>query len=739
MSGTGNDGLDLNLHNNVDKKNFYGLVKKKQVAEQAEEQQQVAQASVQQQALALTTPPEEKPTNELFKINDMPEKEPEVMSPEPAIDAMDIIDKRTTRLFGGAVEPQNRAGMTRKTFASNPAATPSKEQYSIAPEPEPVNASIAAEPENSGLFDSVRSEVPSIEQEISQLPSQQVELESIQVFQKTEDDIVGEFDSLVKPVPIKKATGLKEVPEAAQKGKKAKNEKKKTRVKLTFEPYDPEKHGTMAVFPGVEGYEEVERYWVIEPYAFVTILYNEGTNNYLYYVVEPSMTLFESELLKEVYERLQDVLVVENLDATTDKKAVLTEKTTEVIQDYIGKIDTKSYYKILYYITRDYLQFGKIDPLMHDNFIEDISNNGFDTPAFLYHKNYENIMTNITFTEQQVDSFVIRLAQRCGKHISIAEPMIDAMMPDGSRIQMTLGKEITTRGSTFTIRKFKEVPITPIDLLAWNTFSAEELSYLWLCIENNKSLIFSGGTASGKTSSLNAVSLFIPPKAKVISLEDTRELKLPHINWIPGLTRDSFTSDGKGSIEMFDLLKAALRQRPEFLLVGEVRGKEALSLFQAMSTGHTTFSTMHADSVESAIHRLENPPISVPRTMITALDIVAIQSQTYLKNKRVRRNMKLVEIHDIDPNTRNIRTNDVFNWNSATDKFDKVGESTVLSDIAQRRAWSKKEMTTELSHRQKVLEYMLKNNIRDFKQIAAIIQAYAVKPDKVLEKLGIRD
>jgi flagellar protein FlaI len=235
------------------------------------------------------------------------------------------------------------------------------------------------------------------------------------------------------------------------------------------------------------------------------------------------------------------------------------------------------------------------------------------------------------------------------------------------------------------------------------------------------------------------VALFIPPKAKVISLEDTRELKLPHQNWIPGLTRDSFTADGKGSIEMFALLKAALRQRPEYLLVGEVRGKEALTLFQAMSTGHTTFSTMHADSVESAIHRLENPPISVPRTMITALDTISIQAQTYLKNKRVRRNTKIVEINDLDPNTRNIRTNDVYVWNSGTDRFDRVGESRILAEIAQRRAWSRKEIQLEITHRQRVLEYMVKSNIRDFHQVAAIIQAYAVKPDRVLEKLQIKD
>ncbi len=552
---------------------------------------------------------------------------------------------------------------------------------------------------------------------------------------ETEEDILKELNSIVKPgEDVVKA----DEEEKAEKGK-GKKDKSKLRQKIVFEPYDPEKHGPMTTFPGVAGYEEVERYWVDEPYAFIVILYNESTNNYLYYVCEPSLTMFEKELLVEVYDRLQDVLMMENLDVNTDKKELLKDKVNQTINDYIGKIDTKSYYKIMYYINRDYLEFGKINPLMHDNFIEDISNNGFDTPVFLYHKNYENIMTNIVYGERQLDSYVIRLAQRCGKHISIAEPMVDATMPDGSRIQLTLGKEVTTRGSTFTIRKFKEVPITPIDLIAWNTFSSEEMSYLWLCIENNKSLLFSGGTASGKTSSLNAVSLFIPPKAKVISLEDTRELKLPHMNWIPGLTRDSFTADGKGAIEMFTLLKAALRQRPEYLLVGEVRGKEALTLFQAMSTGHTTFSTMHADSVESAIHRLENPPISVPRTMITALDIISIQAQTYLKNKRVRRNMKIVEINDIDANTRNIRTNDIFIWNSSTDKFDRVGESRVLGEIAQRRAWSKRELAAELMRRQKVLEYMLNNNIREFKQIAAIIHAYAVKPDRVLEKLGIKE
>jgi archaeal flagellar protein FlaI len=558
---------------------------------------------------------------------------------------------------------------------------------------------------------------------------------------KTEEDILKEFNSIISKsqgVDIKETTSDED---KKKKKKPAKSKaKKKVRLKVDFEPYDLEKHGAMATFPGLPDYEEIERYWVIEPYSFVVILYNESANTYLYYVCEPSLTVFEKELLEDVYQRLQDLLILSNIDVKADRKEVLVRKATEIIVDYIGKVDTKSYHKIIYYIVRDYLEFGKITPIMHDNFIEDISNNGFDTPIFLYHKNYENIMTNITFGEKQLDSFVIGLAQRCGKHISIAEPMIDATMPDGSRIQMTLGKEITTRGSTFTIRKFKEIPITPVDLIAWNTFSSETMAYLWLCIENNRSLIFSGGTASGKTSSLNAVALFIPPKAKVISLEDTRELKLPHQNWIPGLTRDSFTADGKGAIEIFALLKAALRQRPEYLLVGEVRGKEAMTLVPGHV--HRPHDVLyHARRLRSSPPSTgrRNPPISVPRTMITALDIISIQSQTYPKNKRVRRNIKMVEINDLDPATRNIRTNDVYAWNSGTDRFDRVGESRIMAEIAQRRAWSRKEIQQEITRRQRVLEYMVKGNIRDSHQVAAIIQAYAVKPDRVLDKLQIKD
>ena len=510
------------------------------------------------------------------------------------------------------------------------------------------------------------------------------------------------------------------------------------KIEVEIEPYDPQFHGLISEFRGVEGYEEIERYWVNEPYTFIVILYNEETNHHLYYVVEPELTDFEEVFLKEIRDRLRDVLLVEDIDEDTcDKEAVLDSNIWSIIQDYTLEITSPMLAKISYYIKRDFIRFGKIDALMCDNSIEDVSGNGHDIPIFLYHRTYQNIPTNIVYPEDELNSFIIQMAQRSGKHISVAEPIVDATMPDGSRIQMTLGTCVTAHGSTFTIRKFSETPITPVDLIKWGTFSAEAMAYLWLCIENNKSLIYAGGTASGKTSSLNAVSLFIPEKAKVITLEDTRELKLPHPNWIPSMTRDSFTADERGAVDMYDLLKAALRQRPEYLLVGEVRGKEALTLFQAMSTGHTTFSTMHADSVASAIHRLENPPISVPRSMIQALDIMSIQSQTYTKGKRVRRNIKLVEIIDIDPNTRNIRTNDIFVWDSEIDVFVRTGESKALFDIKMRRGWGQGRIDEELYYRQKVLEYMVNNTITDFNEISGIINAYQSRPERVLKKLQI--
>ncbi len=480
------------------------------------------------------------------------------------------------------------------------------------------------------------------------------------------------------------------------------------------------------------GFEEVESYPVYGDNVFAGIKILEKDLDYYYYVIEPVLNGYEDKK-DEIVRRLE--FVIPSFEERKDRLGLLVDTFDRIVDSMKIKIeDDYFYYALLYYALRETILYGPITPLMKDRLIEDISCNGYNKPIYIFHRNYQNIKTNITFTDDELDTFVIKLAQMSGKHISIAEPLLDASLPDGSRIQITLAKEVTDHGSTFTIRKFREDPVTPIDLIAWGTFSVEQMAYLWLCIENKKSLIFAGGTASGKTTSMNAVSLFIPKTSKIVTIEDTREIMLPHENWIPAVTRES----GK-VIDMYDLLRAALRQRPEYIIVGEVRGKEALTLFQAMSTGHTTYSTLHADSVNGVIHRLENPPINVPRAMIEALDIVSIQSQVFIGKKRVRRNIEIAEIIGVDPHTKIMRTTTVFAWDSSKDDHVMVGSSKALEEIRALRSWSRKELEEELKTREKILQYMLDNSIRDFREVARIIQTYQVNPEKVVMELGVQE
>ncbi|MDY6964433.1 MAG: type II/IV secretion system ATPase subunit [Halobacteriota archaeon] len=497
-------------------------------------------------------------------------------------------------------------------------------------------------------------------------------------------------------------------------------------------PYNPEEDGKLTVFDGLEGYTEVEQYWVNEPYAFIVILYNENKKEYLYYVAEPKLTSFEKTLLERIYEDLLDVLTLEKDE---NKKSLLTQKVLEIVGNFRLRLAPESLYKLLYYIQRNYIGFKRIDALIRDPFIEDISCDGTDVPIFLYHRRYQNIKTNIVFSEKHLDSFIINIAQQSGKHISIGNPLVNATMPDGSRLQASLGREVTLRGGSFTIRKFREEPFTPVDLIDFNTFPLEAIAYLWLAIENNRSLIFVGGTASGKTSSLNAVSLFIPPMSKIVTIEDTHELTLHHENWIASITRESFAKGGEGEIGMYELLRQALRQRPEYMIVGEVRGSEALTLFQAMSTGHTTYSTMHAGSVEEAISRLENDPINVPRAMLQSLNLMSIQIMTYVGGKRVRRAQSIVEFLGFEPGSDDIRINEVFRWDPVSDTYERPSESYILRDIMEQRGWSWDELDMELLNRHKILEYMVEREIRNYKDFSSVVQSYFTNPDAVLEEI----
>ncbi|SDM18242.1 flagellar protein FlaI [Halogranum gelatinilyticum] len=404
---------------------------------------------------------------------------------------------------------------------------------------------------------------------------------------------------------------------------------------------------------------------------------------------------------------------------------VLLEENADTLSEY--QVD-----KLLYFLTRDFIGYERIDAIKQDINVEDISCDGYNSPVFVYHGEYEQIISNVFHGEQELDEFVVKLAQRSGKGISKRRPQVDATLPDGSRAQLTLGREVSDHGTNYTIRQFKDVPFTPLDLINWKTFSLDEMAFLWLCIENNKSLIFAGGTASGKTTSLNAVSLFIPSNTKIVSIEDTREVELPQRNWIASVTRPSFSDDDKGDVDEFDLLEAALRQRPDYIVMGEIRGEEGRTLFQVMSTGHTTYTTFHADSVGEVLKRFTTDPINVSKTMFTALDLVSIQTSTRVQGRKVRRNKSLTEINHYDAENDEINVQDVYQWQAETDEFLKMGESNTLDEIMFDRGWNRETLQSEIFQRQVVLAYLIVEGLNTYTQVAATFQAFINDPDTIL-------
>jgi flagellar protein FlaI len=499
--------------------------------------------------------------------------------------------------------------------------------------------------------------------------------------------------------------------------------------------YDFERDGTLVTPRLTDNYEFVDQYWIEKGRSLVIIALNKRTNQREYLLFEPTLSDFEYELLERLYEDLRDVLILSSDEIKKDRKRILLEKMHALIDDYGISLETSTLYKLQYFLIRNFIGWSRIDPLMKDTHLEDISCDGNKIPLFLYHRKYRNIKTNIAFESDVLNSLAITLAQRSGKHISTGSPMLDATLPEGSRLQLTLGTEVTTRGTSFTIRKFREEPFSPVELMEIGTFNADALVYFWLAIENNKSLLFIGGTASGKTTSLNAVSLFIPPVAKVVSIEDTREITLYHDNWIASVTREAL-SEGGNAISMFDLLRAAMRQRPEFILVGEVRGVEAQTLFQAMNTGHTTFSTMHAGSVDAAIHRLESEPLNVPRNMVQALNIISVQALVYHGTERVRRVQEIVEIAGIDPSTGNLRVNNVFMYDPVKDRVSFTGRSQVYTDIADKRGWTREQLDAEIQIRKNLLDEMGKQGIRDYISVATLFHAYNIDPRNVIAHIA---
>lgn len=507
------------------------------------------------------------------------------------------------------------------------------------------------------------------------------------------------------------------------KRKEKKQEKKEEVVEKTVETKPPPSF--------------IETYPVFEPFVYVGIE-QEPTGALRYVVIEPALTPAESELLEQIKQMLKVALKIDvkTFKGGQEAEGYLRDEVLRIVKRFELKIRKPVFEKLMYYLVRDLMRYGVIDPLMRDPLIEDISCNGPSIPLYVWHRDYESMPTNVVFPDQEsLDKFIMRMAYISGRHLSVAQPIIDASLPDGSRIQMTYGTEVTKRGSTFTIRKFKEDPFSITDLIRLGTLNSEIAALMWFILENKGSILVAGGTASGKTTTINCLSMFIRPEAKVVTIEDTPEIRLAHVNWIQSVTRVGI--GGIGEIDLYDLLKAALRQRPDFIIVGEIRGAEAVTLFQAISTGHAGLSSIHADSVPAVLRRLVSEPMNIPRTLVPAINFILLQARLTIGERPARRILSVSELVGLDPRSNEFITNDVFIYQPVGDTFTYGGRSYIAERMAKSRGMSYEELRKELTDRKAVLDWMVQKRIRRYQDVAEVIGSYYRDKEALLNQVRI--
>ncbi|MFH1473886.1 MAG: type II/IV secretion system ATPase subunit [Candidatus Aenigmatarchaeota archaeon] len=483
--------------------------------------------------------------------------------------------------------------------------------------------------------------------------------------------------------------------------------------------------------------EKDSKYNLSSPLTSVEIKWDEKKKEFLYKVLEPQLTNDEKATQEKIVNGLLELLDVELSSIKKRGEALnyLKEQINKILDEYEIKLSETSLNKIIYYIQRDFVGLNEIEPFMQDPEIEDISCDGMKIPIFIVHRKYGSIKSNIVYNEEKrLKDFVVKLAERCGRFVSYAEPLLDGTLPDGSRVQATFATDVTTKGPSFTIRKFVPEPYSPVDLLNKKTINTEMLAYLWLAVENGSSVLISGGAGTGKTTLLNVLLMFIPTQLKIISIEDTRELNIPHENWIPAVTRVGFAK-GYGEVTMFDLLKESFRQTPDYVVVGEVRGKEAYVMFQGMASGIPAMGTMHAGRVEDVIYRLETPPINLSPSLVDTLDLIIVMIHAREKNESARRVKEIVEIESVSAETGKARTNNVYRWSPKEDKFNYKGVSWLLQQIAVQKGVETSDLLKEIKRRTELLDIIHKKQLNNFKDVVAIFSDYRADPEKTLEKL----
>ena len=479
-----------------------------------------------------------------------------------------------------------------------------------------------------------------------------------------------------------------------------------------------------------------------------THIYKDSKGEVIAQAIMPELSSEEEDLYEAVLDRIIEVAHTAEIPKTLDElKDVLISLYNEVTEisgtqekDSIFssmkhkiKLTKQQYDTIQFHLIKDRLGYAKLEPILRDMYIEDVSCVGVGS-VFVVHKIFGSIRTSITFSSDlELNKYMVESSERVERPVSDANPVVDAIMPDGSRVNYIYSRKISLNGSSFTIRKFNESPISVTNLVGWGTWSADMAAYLWLCCENGISIFVCGETASGKTTTLNAMTAFIPFDNKVYSVEQTPEITIPHPVWQHLVTRES---GQKTDVTMFTLLIASLRSRPDYIIVGEIRGQEANITFQAMQTGHPVISTFHAGSVHSMIQRLSGDPINIPIAFMDNLNVVLIQSAVYVNGKMERRVLSITELIRYSDEVGKVLTKEVFTWDSQHDKhmFRGLYNSHILENkIAHHIGLEDPRQIYEIMKtRARIVEKFMEHKIIDYFELVEILKRFGRDGDRAL-------
>lgn len=452
-----------------------------------------------------------------------------------------------------------------------------------------------------------------------------------------------------------------------------------------------------------------------------------------YNVSVPHFSDKEELIFNEVREKLVEVAVSQGEEFNIDEDSFIGE-----VKQFLRTRGVRDVERLATQISQVMLGYGKLDPMIKDDDLEEIMVIGTGSSVFVYHRKIGMMVTNVVFeSDDDIRAIIDVIARQVNRRIDQQTPILDARLKDGSRVNATL-PPVSADGPTLTIRKFRKDPLTVVDLINFKTMSSHLAGFLWLCTDGMGvkpcNAIIAGGTGSGKTTTLNTIAAFVPPRERIITIEDTLELQLPHSHVLRMETRPP-NIEGKGELTMDTLVKNSLRQRPDRVIVGEVRGAEAITLFTALNTGHSGMGTLHSNTARETITRLVNPPMNVPNIMIPALDFIIMQNRMYrAEGGSLRRITEVAEVVGMEEG--NVQLNRVFEWNNVTDKVEYVGiASQTLREMAEMRGVGITELEEEIEKRRLVLEYLADNNIRSIEEVGRCVNSYYKDPDAMLDRI----